>query len=52
MVEKINKEYIQHNVMRDFRFTSWIHNEELVLWDDIPTKEVKNLESINWAKCG
>ena len=38
--------------MKDFRFTSWIHNEELVLWDHIHTKEVKNLEIINWAKYG
>jgi hypothetical protein len=46
-MEKINKKYIQHNVMRDFELTSWAHIDELFPWTNIPIKKVKNLELIN-----
>jgi hypothetical protein len=51
-MDKINKEYREHNMIRDFGLTSWAHTDELFPWTDIPTKKVGNLEIIDWAKCG
>jgi hypothetical protein len=51
-MDKINKEYRQHNMIRDFGLTSWAHMDELFPWTDIPTKKVGNLHVIDWAKCG
>jgi hypothetical protein len=51
-IEKINKEYREHNMIRDFGLTSWAHMDELFPWTNIPTKKVGNLEIIDWAKCG
>jgi hypothetical protein len=50
-MEKINKEFMQYNVMKDFGLTSWAHINELFPWTNIPTKKVKILETIDWAKC-
>jgi hypothetical protein len=38
--------------MRDFSLTSWAHIDELFTLNDISTKEVKNLEIIDWVKYG
>jgi hypothetical protein len=51
-MDKINKDYREHNMIRDFGLTSWAHMDELFPWTDIPTKKVGNLEIIDWAKCG
>jgi hypothetical protein len=51
-MDKINKKYREHDMIRDFRLTSWAHTNELFLWIDIPTKEVGDLHIIDWAKCG
>jgi hypothetical protein len=51
-MDKINKEYREHNMIRDFGLTSWAHTDELFPWIDIPTKKVGNLHIIDWAKCG
>ena len=51
-MDKINKEYREHNMIRDFGLTSWAHTDELFPWTDIPTKKVGNLHIIDWAKCG
>jgi hypothetical protein len=50
-MEKINKKYTQHNVMRNFGLILWAHIDELFPWIHIPIKKVKNLEIIDWAKC-
>ena len=49
-MDKINKEYRQHNIIKDFGLTSWAHTNELFPWTNIPTKKVENLETIYWAK--
>ena len=49
---KINKEYKEYNMIRDFGLTSRAHMNELFPWTNIPTKKVGNLEIIDWAKCG
>jgi hypothetical protein len=51
-MDKINKEYREHNMIRDFELTSWAHTNELFPWTDILTKKVGNLHIIDWAKCG
>jgi hypothetical protein len=51
-MDKINKEYREHNMIRDFEPTSWVHTDELFPWIDISTKKVGNLHIIDWAKCG
>jgi hypothetical protein len=51
-MDKINKEYREHNMIRDFGLTSWAHTDELFPWTDIPTKKVGNLHIIDLAKCG
>jgi hypothetical protein len=50
-MERINKEYTHHNVMREFGLTSWAHTNGLFPWANIPTKKVKNLEIIDWDQC-
>jgi hypothetical protein len=46
-MDKINKEYREHNMIRDFGLTSWAHTDELFPWTDIPTKKVGNLYIID-----
>jgi hypothetical protein len=42
-MDKINKDYNQDNVMRDFGLTSWAHTDEFFPWIDIPTKKSPEL---------
>jgi hypothetical protein len=51
-MDKINKEYKQHNMMRDFGLTSWAHTDDMFPWNEVPTMKVNNLDIIDWAKCG
>lgn len=51
-MKKTNKKFIQHNVMRVLGITSWILIDELLPWNDNPTKKVDILEIISWAKFG
>jgi hypothetical protein len=50
-MDKINKGYMHHNMIKDFGLTSCAHTNELFPWTEIPTKKVKNLYIIDWAKC-
>ena len=51
-MDKINKEYKQHNMMRDFGFISWVETDDMFPWNEIPTTKVNNLDIIDWAKYG
>ena len=51
-MDKINKEYRKHNMIKVFGLISQAHTDELFPWTNIPTKKVGNLEIIDWAKYG
>jgi hypothetical protein len=46
-MDKINKEYKQHNMMRDFGLTSWAHTDDMFPWNEVPTMRVNNLDIID-----
>jgi hypothetical protein len=51
--KKIDIEYLENNVKREFGLTSWAHTDELFPWPNIPMKKVNNaLSIINWKNCG
>jgi hypothetical protein len=51
-MDKINKEYKQHNLMRDFGLTSWAHTDDMFPWNEVLTTRINNLDIIDWAMCG
>jgi hypothetical protein len=51
--KKIDIEYLENNVKREFGLTSWAHTDELFPWPNIPMKKVNNaLSIIDWKNCG
>jgi hypothetical protein len=42
-MDKINKEFKEHNMIKDFGLISWTHMDELFPWTNIPIKKVGNV---------